>query len=89
MGGETNPCNSCREAKAKKEAIPKNRDQAINILPKQFIWLDMSTLRKSKTCGSVKKITNPNWRLMVDDFTDLPFSVDYGSKNGMVEATCE
>ena len=45
-GGEIEPCNSYREVKAKKEAIPKDIDQDTSIVPNQLIWLDMSTLKK-------------------------------------------
>ena len=36
-----------------------------------------------------RKIHNPNWRIMVDDYTDLKFSDFYSTKDDMVEPTCE
>ena len=89
QGYEPDSCNSCREAKARKEAIPKESDKDISIGPNQLIWLDMFTLRKPKNCENVDNITIPNWRLMLDDFTDLSFSAFYDSKDGMVEPTFE
>lgn len=60
-GGSTNPCNSCREAKAKKEPIPKENYQDISIIPNQLIWLDLSTLKNPNNCVvNVRKITNSN-----------------------------
>ena len=59
-GEEPDPCNICRESKARKEAIPKDSDKDISIGHNQLIWLDMSTLRKPKNCEDVDKITISN-----------------------------
>ena len=43
-------CKSCREAKSRKEAIPKDCDQDISIVPNQLIWLDLEKLKVPKNC---------------------------------------
>ena len=55
----------------------------------QVILINMFTLRELKNCESVTKTTKSNWRLIVDDFTDVLFSGYYDRKDGMVEPTCE
>jgi hypothetical protein len=44
------------------------------------------TVRKTK---DGPKVTNGNWRLMVDETTGLKFSQFYDKQSDMVEPTCE
>jgi hypothetical protein len=48
--------------------------------------LDISTVKDKK---GEPKITKNNWRIMVDESTNLKISHFYAKKDGMVEPTCE
>ena len=86
--GTRTPCLPCREAKAKKEPIPKISDRKLSTMPSELMFLDIATIKKPKQCTTVKTLTKPNWRLIVDDMSELAFGSFFKSKNGMVEPTC-
>ena len=46
--GSMNPCNACREAKAKKEPIPKISSRTPSIMPNQLMFLDLATVKKPR-----------------------------------------
>jgi hypothetical protein len=48
--------------------------------------LDIAIIKKSKNGPKVYK---GNWRIMVDERTQLKFSDFFDTKNGMVEETCK
>jgi hypothetical protein len=50
------------------------------------IYLDITPIKKTKKGPKVYK---GNWRIMVDERTQLKFSDFFNTKNGMVEETCE
>ena len=50
------------------------------------IFLDISAVKKPKGGPRVYK---PNWRMMVDERTQLKFSDFFETKDGMVEPTLE
>ena len=83
------PCLPCREAKAKKKPIPRISDRKLSTIPNELMFLDIATIKKPKQCTTVKTLTKPNWRLIVDDMSELAFGSFFKSKNGMVEPTCE
>jgi hypothetical protein len=50
------------------------------------VYLDIATVKRRENMPKVRK---PNWRIMVDERTQLKFSNFFSTKNGMVEPTCE
>ena len=89
VGEPLGPCGACREAKAKKEPIPKISKREPSSYPNELMFIDLSTIKKPQSFQEIKKLTKPIWRLMVDDFTGKAFSGFYDTKDGMVEPTCE
>ena len=53
-----------------------------------LIQLDLSKL-SFRIKGKPVVITDPNWRLLVDVYSELPFTSLHASKDKMVEPTCE
>jgi hypothetical protein len=80
-------CQACTAAKAKQ----KNLTQHVEHIPAGQIggrlFLDMSTIPKKKGGPAVN--AKNNWRMMVDERTQMKFSDFYETKDGMVEPTCE
>jgi hypothetical protein len=50
------------------------------------MYLDISTAKDKKV---QPRITKNNWRIMVDESTNLNISHFYTNKDGMCEPTCE
>jgi hypothetical protein len=50
------------------------------------VYLDISTVKYKK---GEPNITKNNWRIMVDESTNLKISHFYAKKDGMCEPTCE
>jgi len=50
------------------------------------MYLDIATV---KLLDSDVKVVNPNWHIMVDEWTQMKFSDFFQTKNTMVEPTCE
>ena len=48
LRGAMNPCNSCRESKAKKEHIPKISERKPSLMPNQLMFLDLATVKKPR-----------------------------------------
>ena len=84
--GSMLPCVACAEAKAKQKNVPKVSDHEPTTDTNGRVHLDLATIKTPKG-GS--KITKPNWRIIVDEKTQLKFSDFFETKNGMVEPTCE
>ena len=85
--GTLKVCDSCGLAKAKRKAIVKFRDSEIKIT---------TPVENAPTRGLNWKVNdrsvairNPNWRLVVDEYSQLAFSTFHASKDKMVEPTCE
>ena len=87
--GAMNPCHSCREAKAKKEPTAKQSGRIPSLIPNQLMFLDLATVKKPRKCTTIRKISKPVWRLIVDDYSELGFGEFYNTKDAMVEPTCE
>ena len=83
------PCPQYREPKAKKEPIPRISERKTSTILNKLIFFDISTVKKSSTITTIKALTKPNWRLVVDDFSELPFGDFFETKDDMVEPTCE
>jgi hypothetical protein len=55
-------------------------------VPGGRVYLDMSTVKSEK---GEPKVTNPNWKIMVDESTNMKITHFFKAKNGMCEPTCE
>ena len=83
--GSLKPCAACAAAKAKQKNVPKYTENEPSKTSNGRIYLDIATL-KDYSDGPTG--TMPNWRIMVDERTQLKFSDFYATKNGMIEPTC-
>ncbi|MGH7955289.1 MAG: reverse transcriptase domain-containing protein [Gloeomargaritales cyanobacterium] len=84
--GQMNPCDACASGKAKQKNVSKDSNHKPARSNAERLFLDISTI-KSKDDDI--KPTKSNWRVMVDERTNLKFSNFFESKDGMVEPTCE
>ena len=80
------PCDSCAAGKAKQKNICKESDHQPAKNSNERIFLEIATL---KSMPNGPTVTKPNWRIMVDERTQLKFSNFLDTKNGMIEPTCE
>jgi hypothetical protein len=96
--GKLKPCSACATAKAKSKALTRgltNQGQEIKEKPKNKekivrAYVDLSAIKVPKELRAiVRNNPRPNWRLIVDERTGMPFSSFHSSKNGMVELLCE
>jgi hypothetical protein len=71
-------CYNCQKP-GHPEAPPSTKDES-------RIYLDIATIKNTKNGPKVYK---GNWRIMVDERTQLKSSDIFDTKNGMVEETCE
>ena len=83
--GKMKPCPACAAAKAKQKSVPKISDHVPATEGERRIFLDISTVKKPKDLPAVIR---PNWRIMVDERTQMKFSAFFEKKNAMVEPTC-
>jgi hypothetical protein len=80
-------CEACTMAKAKQKNVPKESGDHEPANEKgRRIFLDIATIKQRKQGPNVHK---GNWRIMVDEQTQLKFSGFYETKDEMVEPTCE
>ena len=83
------PHTSCREAKAKKEPSPKISERKTSTIPNEIVFLDISTIKKSSSVTTLQELTKPNWRFIVNDYSELVTGYFFENKDDMVEPTCE
>jgi hypothetical protein len=76
----------CTEAKAKQKHLPRHPDASPSTKDEKRIYLDIAMIKKTKKGPKVYK---GNWRIMVDERTQLNISDFFNTKNRMVEETCE
>ena len=79
------PCTACAAAKAKQKSVPKESDHVPVTGDACRVFLDISTIKKP---NDLKTLAKPNWRIMVDERTQMKFSGFYEKKNHMVDPTC-
>jgi hypothetical protein len=84
--GTLGVCEPCTEAKAKQKNLPRHQEAPPSTKDENRIYLDIATIKKTKKGPKVYK---GNWRIMVNERTQLQFSDFFDTKNGMVEETCE
>ena len=75
--GSLPDCEDCALAKAKRKTLPKavkfvKKEEIIKPIKKGSMCLDLSKLT-FKIDGKAVKLTNPNWRLIVDCKSQLAF----------------
>ena len=78
------PCPSCTVAKAKQKNVPKDSPHVPASKDASQIFLDISTVR----APDGTRVPKPNWRILVDERTQLKFSSFFAHKNDMIEPTC-
>jgi hypothetical protein len=83
--GTWTPCEDCAAGKAKQKNVPKESDPESKEKNESRMFLDISTIKQPKDGPRVSK---PNWRIMVDERTNMKFSDFFATKNGMIEPTC-
>jgi phosphopentomutase len=66
--------------------LPRHPETPPSTKNESRIYLYIATIKKTKNGPKVYK---GNWRIMVDETTQLKFSDFFDTKNGMVEETCE
>jgi hypothetical protein len=86
LPGNMKPCEACAAGKAKQKNVPKASEHVASELCNERIFLDIASIRQSE---NEQKVTKPNWRIMVDEYTQLKVSDFFETKSGMVEPTCE
>jgi hypothetical protein len=84
--GSLKPCDDCATGKAKQKNVPKVSKHLEATEDEPRVFLDITTVKSPKGGPNV---TKPNWRILVDERTQLKFLDFYDAKNGMVEPTCE
>jgi hypothetical protein len=87
--GSQKPCDGCRAGKAKQKNVPKESDHVVATEPNEarVFFLDIATINKPE--GESGSVYKPNWRIVVDERTQMMFSDFFVSKSGMAEPTCE
>jgi hypothetical protein len=86
--GSLKPCDGCTAGKAKQKNVPKESDHVVATEPNEArVFLDIATIKKPE--GESGSVYKPNWRIVVDERTQMKFSDFFVSKSGMAEPTCE
>ena len=84
--GGLKPCEACAAGKAKQKNVPKESVHVPATMPAERVFLDISTVKKPND-GTVIN-SKKNWRIIVDERTQMKFSEFFETKNGMIEPTC-
>ena len=84
--GTLGPCEACAAGKAKQKNVTKKSEHKIAEKSNERVFLDISTGKAKKNMNY--KVTKPNWRIIVEEKTQMKWSQFYRTKNGMVEPTC-
>jgi hypothetical protein len=84
--GGMGTCLACTIGKAKQKNVKKKIEGIKRKEPGGRMYLDSSTVKDKKGEPNITKI---NWRIMVDESTNLKISQFYAKKDGICEPTCE
>jgi hypothetical protein len=84
--GNLKPCDACAGRKAKQKKVPKVSSHEVATAGEARVFLDIATVKGPEKGPNV---TIPNWRIIVDERTQLKFSDFFETKRGMAEPTCE
>jgi hypothetical protein len=77
--GTLGVCEPCTEATSKQKNLLRHPDTPPSTKDKGRIYLDITNIKKTKNGPKVYK---GNWRIMVDERTQLKFSDFFDTKNG-------
>ena len=58
-------------------------------MPNQSMFLDLATVKKPRKCTTVKIISKPVQRLIINDYSEFRVGDFYETKDSMVEPTFE
>ena len=81
-------CDACAAGKAKQKNIVSNQSRSEMTENSGRIFLDISSVRNVEFLD-LEVTPKPYWRIIVDERTQLKFSEFFGTKNGMIEPTCQ
>jgi hypothetical protein len=84
--GGMGTCLACTVGKAKQKNVKKRSEVNKSVVPGGRVYLDISTVKSKK---GEPKVTKPNWRIMVDESSNMKITHFFKTKNGMCEPTCE
>eukprot|EP00957_Ditylum_brightwellii_P132373 10094246-Ditylum_brightwellii.AAC.1 len=85
--GKLNACELCAVGKAHQKNVPKESEHSKSTDPGKCIFLDISTIKQKKDGPKVN--TNRHWRVMVDKYSSLNFTIFFTSKSKMIKPTLE
>jgi hypothetical protein len=86
--GSLKPCDGCTAGKAKQKNVPKESDHVVVTEPNEArVCMYIATIKKPE--GESGSVYKPNWRIVVDERTQMKFSDFFVSKSGMAVPTCE
>jgi hypothetical protein len=76
------PCDGCTAGKAKQKNVPKESAHVVATEPNEArVFLDITTNKKPE--GESGSVYKPNWRINVDEMTQMKLSDFFVSKSGM------
>jgi len=85
--GTLKPCGYCDMAKARQREVPKISGGVPATKPNERMGLDITSVKVPNDIMAT--VTEPHWRIIVDELTGMKFSNFYKTKNQMVEQTAE
>ena len=85
--GTLKPCEACAAGKAKQRNVVKESDHVKAEGTNERVFLDIATIKHPSKLKM--KLARPNWRMIVDERTQMRFTDFFATKNGMIEPTCE
>ena len=85
--GEMKSCEGCTAGKARQNNVPKESGHVPATKNGERVFLDLSTVKQQD--GVRSKPRSQNWRMVVDERTQLKFSTFHDKKDDMVEVTCQ
>ena len=83
--GTMKTCESCAIGKAKQKNVPKKSDHVGSKANGERVFLDIATIKGEK--DGPPPNARRNWRIMVDERTQMKFSMFCTTKDGMVIPT--
>jgi hypothetical protein len=84
--GNLKPCDTCAAGKAKQKNVPKVSSHEVATAREARVFLGIAT---DKGPEKGPNVTISNWRIIVDERTQLKFSDFFETKRGMAKPACE
>jgi hypothetical protein len=85
--GVLKTCESCAIGKAKQKNVPKKSEHVVSKKNGERLFLDITSMTGEK--DGIKPNEKKNWRILVDERTQMKFSLFSATKDGMVVPTLE